>query len=186
MLHLFEAVNCKSFSADADAITLACSGGQDDFNIPKLHSAWNIAYAAMDVSGSFTFAVSCTLFCKKKFDAAGIYLLFEGCRVKHGLEMYGEADFRVVTVRSFPLSDESNGSVVPLSLVDLIATRDGGIFSFYSRSGGQLRFERAFAVEDAPETIKVGLFVQSPFSDGASARFEKLDIKNEPFEHVRL
>lgn len=186
ILRAFQATNCECSTYD-NTVKLSCRPGQDDFNIPGLHVASDIAHLTREIFGDFTFSVRCTLHGCSKFDAAGIYLMCEGFRVKHGLEFYSENNFRVVTVRTFPLSDESNGNEVAEPIANLIATREKNIFSFYSSVKGQLRFDRAFALYEADRVLKVGLFVQSPFSStGASATFTELNIEDFPSEHQRL
>ncbi|MDC0357861.1 DUF1349 domain-containing protein [Oligoflexia bacterium] len=186
MFEEFVAQNCKYFKVNDDKISLACSAGQDDFNIPTLHSVSNIAYIGRDVVENFTFQASCQLHGTAKFDAAGIYLIIGGCRVKFGIENYGESNYRIVAVRTTSLSDESSGSIIDSSSIDLIATRESGIFSFYSKCDSKIRFERAFAIDSNISTIKAGLFVQSPFSEnGACADYKNISLTDQAFGHVR-
>lgn len=184
----FKAFNYRSFGhEESDRILLSCDAGQDDFNIPGLHSVSDIAYACREIEGDFTFSVSVTLLGRKKFDAAGIYMITEHCRVKHGLEYYAENDYRIVTVRTSPLSDESNGARSEAATVALLATRKDETFSFYCLAGESISFNRAFALQGAPHKVKLGFFVQSPFSSvGASATFADLKLDSTPFEHIRL
>lgn len=184
----FKAFNCRSFESEEDGrILLSCDAGQDDFNIPGLHSASDIAYACREIEGDFTFSVSVTLLGREKFDAAGIYLITEHCRVKHGLEYYAENDYCIVTVHTSPLSDESNGMRSEAATVALMATRKDDTFSFYCLGGETICFNRAFALQETPQKVQLGLYVQSPFSNaGASATFADLKMDSTPFEHIRL
>jgi len=93
-----------------------------------------------------------------------------------------------VTVRTSKFSDESNGSLVKVPSIELIATRDKNIFTFYSVYQKQIRFERAFVLNKAKSSIKLGFFVQSPLSEhiGASGCFEHLNISHKSLKHVRL
>lgn len=186
LMDQFIPVRCSQYKCVNDCISFSCESGQDEFNMPGLHSASSLAYTSLKVAGDFAFSAECKIIGVEKFDAAGIYLITQDSKVKFGVERYKENDYRIVTVRSNPFSDETNGSVFGSSYSSLILTRSKNIFSFYSENNGRLRFERAFAVNEVPIQVSIGLFVQSPFSkSGARAVFNHLKFTRTPFEHIR-
>lgn len=181
----FVPVACLQYQSVNNHISFACEPGQDEFNMPDLHSSSSLAYASLKIDGDFTFCVECKMTGNEKFDGAGIYLVTHHSKVKFGVERYGENDCRIVTVRSSPFSDEANGSVLGSPSSNLVLTRSDNIFSLYSENNNNLRFERAF-IDEASTQVSVGLFVQSPFSKfGAKAIFGKLKITHTPFRHIR-
>ncbi len=186
-LDQFVATHCSGYGCGEGCISFGCNAGQDEFNIPGVHTRSSLATAVLPVQGAFTFYARCAVIGKCKFDAAGVYLKLQYGRVKCGVECYSEHDYHIVTVRTGPLSDESNGRQLGVSHVHLIMTRRDGVFSFYSLCDGTLRFERAFAVEGEPGQVAIGLYVQSPFSeDGAAGAFDELRLSHVPLDDIRL
>jgi len=182
----FVPMNCSEYEYDHTCISFRCEAGQDEFNIPGLHTCSSLAYATLDIDGDFTFCAECKIIGTAKFDGAGIYLRTQDSTVKFGVERYKENDYRIVTVRSAPLSDEANGSAINSPFLDLVLTRRSDVFSCYSQHNKQLRFERAFAIKRPPVRASVGLFLQSPFShSGAKAVFDNLRLAHTSLEDIR-
>lgn len=186
LMDQFIPVRCSQYKCVDGRISFSCESGQDEFNMPGLHCSSSLAHTSLKLDGDFTFSVECKIIGAKKFDGAGIYLITQDSKVKFGIERYKKNDYRIVTVRSNPFSDETNGSMLSSPYSSLLLTRSKNIFSFYSENNKRLRFERAFAVNEAPIQVSIGLFVQSPFSkSGARAVFNHLKFTRTPFEHIR-
>lgn len=182
----FVPMNCLEYKYDNSRISFRCEAGQDEFNIPGLHTSSSLAYTTVTLDGDFTFCAECRIAGTEQFDGAGIYLHTQDSTVKFGLERYKENDYRIVTVRSAPLSDEANGSAISSPFWNLVLTRCKNVFSCYSQHNKQLRFERAFAIKRVPIQVAVGLFLQSPFSkSGAKAVFDNVRLARTSLGHIR-
>lgn len=179
-------VNCHHFSLKEDVVVMNSRPGQDHFNMPGLHVSDSLSRCIMEKAGDFTFSVKSKLFSQSKFDGAGIYFENGMHRLKFGVEHYGSGVPRIVCVKSSPYSDESNGSILASGYAHLFVSRLGDIVSCYIKTCEGMRFERAFCELDLMPGSIIGLYVQSPFSDGlVQGRFTNMVLVGEAIEHFR-
>lgn len=186
LLQCFKPSNCRDYEVISDTIKISCFPGQDEFNMPGLYIKSSLSKACIKLVGDFTFIIECDLLGREKFDGAGIYLLTNNNKLKFGIECYGINNYRIVSVRSNPYSDEANGNKLDIQIAELLVTRNKNIFSCYLILDSLIVFERAFSVPESNESVVLGVYAQSPFSkNGATARFGNFRLTFNSSEHIR-
>ena len=170
----------------AHKIQINACPGQDEFHMPNLHTANNIATCLQKVQGDFTFRATCHLISETKFDAAGLYFKCGQHHLKFGIEHYGNKQPRLISVKSSPYSDEVVGTLLDKSTYSLCLSRTRNIISCYSGINTNFKFERAFSAENLPISSQVGFFSQAPFAiKKSSGIFTELYYSPTPTKHFR-
>ena len=179
--------NCDKHYVRQDEIELFAKPGQDEFNLPELHFAKDMPKFLVTVENDFTLTARCQHDGKSKFDAAGLYAQNEIMTFKFGVEHYGEGAPRIVSVRSLTYSDEVVGDHLDNCDEVLVLTRSGNILSCYRVGVEGMLFQRAFFLEKASFELKIGFFVQAPFSSiEVKAKFSNILLSSKSTMHTRI
>jgi len=179
--------DCDKHYVKQDKIELFAEPGQDEFNLPELHVAKDMPKFLMTVENNFTLTARCQHDGETKFDAAGLYVQSDTMTFKFGIEHYGEGAPRIISVRSLNYSDEAIGNQLDDCDGDLVLTRSGEILSCYRVCIEGLLFQRAFFLRRTSSKLKVGFFVQAPFSNvKVKATFNDITLSSNPTEHTRI
>jgi regulation of enolase protein 1 (concanavalin A-like superfamily) len=105
--------------------------------------------------------------------------------VKLCLERSPIGDINVVSVVCRGEADDANGELLDEPKCHLRISREGNLFGMhYSLDGKTWRFIRAFVL-DMPETVKVGVHAQAPFTAGCRALFRSFELKSKPVKDFR-
>ncbi len=96
----------------------------------------------------------------------------------------------VVSVVTRNRSDDANSFAVTGDQVWLRVARTGSSFAFHAHTAGQVwQFVRHFTLDvestPAPETVAVGVVVQSPMGDGCTATFTELTFSDAGLTDLR-
>lgn len=168
-------------------LDLIAKPGQDQFNLPGLHTVDNISLHVMPFRGDFTLTAKCCHDGQTKFDASGLYVCNEEMKCKFGVELSEGGRPRIISVHTKKYSDEAAGEYLSECSGELMLSRSGNIITCYTVVELGVIFHRALFLEKENETILVGFFAQAPFSINAvQASFR--DIISSPMakEHSRL
>lgn len=180
----FTVSQCAHAEAKGGVLHLCAEPESDLFNIPGVHVKNNMGTVCCTLSGDFSLAADVKVKSAGKFDAAGLFLQIAEQKFKYVIENY-LSDYKLVSVRLSPFSDEVNGQGFEQPNLRLFVSRKGPVVSFYYRNNEALRFHRAIYLQDAPSECEVGFAVQAPFSSGAEAWINNIEITDHAMEDIR-
>jgi len=140
----------------------------------------------IDNTKTFTFATKLTPEHNVKYDAGMAFIYVDE---KHSLKFAFEADelmnTRIVTVRTSESSDDNNHEIVKEKTVYLKISSDTRQIGFYySINGTVWNLVRVFKNE-YPQTIYIGVGIQSPAGNGNKTLVEKIEFSNEAVKDFR-
>ena len=165
----------------AGELTITAGPRCDWFRDPSSDSVEDGAPALLgNVTGDFTLSASVRVGFAGTFDAGDLAVRVDETRwAKLCFEFSPQGQPMVVSVVTRERSDDANSFAVTGDRVWLRVARTGRSFAFHASTDGQVwQFVRHFSLDLAgsptPETVAVGVVVQSPMGDGCTATFSEL------------
>lgn len=161
-----------SCSSAGGSLEVSAPGGADLFAMPGAHEASGLPLLQRTVRGDFTAWTRISVDGAAFGDAGGIALHGPEGWLKVCVERVKAGGWAVVTVLSRPVSDEALGPALAGPEAELLVTREGPRQAVFFREAPEddWRFVRTFFGFSEPE-LRLGLFVQAPFTPSASAVF---------------
>ncbi|NLU70576.1 DUF1349 domain-containing protein [Streptomyces sp. HNM0574] len=168
-------------SRDGRLLRIEAPGGADLYALPGSYEADGLPLLQRPVRGDFTASARIAVEGGAFGDAAGLALHGEDGWLKVCVERTRAGGWAVVTVHSRPASDEAMGPALAGPAADLLLTREGRRHAVFFRQepDGDWQFVRTFHGFAADE-LRLGLFVQAPFSPSAAGAFTPVRISATP------
>ncbi|WP_078948651.1 DUF1349 domain-containing protein [Streptomyces noursei] len=171
----------RSWSRTGESLHIEAPGGADLYALPGSYQADSLPLLQRTVTGDFTARTRISVEGSAFGDAAGLALHGDDGWLKVCVERTKAGGWAVVTVLSRPASDEAMGPALDGPAAELLVTREGRRHAvlFRQRAQEDWRFVRTFHGFADPE-LRLGVFVQAPFSPSAAALFGPLHLSPVP------
>ncbi|WP_437312958.1 DUF1349 domain-containing protein [Sorangium sp. So ce385] len=159
------------------SLTVVAPGRSDLFAMPGHYDVDRLPLLQRPVDGDFAAWSRITVDGGAFGDAGGIALHGEDGWLKVCVERTRTGGWAMVTVLSRPESDEAMGPALDGPAADVMVTREGRrvavLFRQYRHE--DWRFVRTYLARTTRQ-MRLGIFVQAPFSEAASAQFEPMRL----------
>lgn len=174
------------FAGNDKTWKLKSNAGDDIFFMPGTREIDRVTELPARLENSFTVSVKVNVSGSRFADAAGLLLRTDNAWIKFCIEFDTKQNWRVVSIYSNPVSDESYSDVLINSEATLILTRDQRrIALWYSTDGNITRqFVRTFHLP-SDAAVELSCFTQAPFSESTEAVFSEVFYSAEPMKDKR-
>lgn len=173
-------------SGSPGELHVTAPGRTDLYSMPGHYQIDRLPLLQRTVTGDFTAWTRVTVQGDSFGDAAGLAVHGEDGWAKLCVERTRAGHWAVVTVLSRPDSDEAMGPSLPDPGAELMVTRQGRRFAVLFRQDRRepWQFVRTWFGAAAPD-VRLGVFVQAPFSDAAEGWFEPMRLSPTPWRDQR-
>lgn len=168
------------------SLRIRCNAGDDIFYMPGIREIDQLKDISASVEGDFTISANVEVSGSSFADAAGFLLRVGNIWVKFCIEFDTKQNWRIVSIYSNPVSDESYGDVLVDGKAKLFLTREGRrIALWYStKENNERKFVRTFYISN-DIAVNLSCFTQAPFSEMTEAVFSSIHFSAEPMKDKR-